>query len=88
LTDLISTTEVIASIKSLPNGTAAGIDGIPYELFKALAARHAAAVKAEKPGFDVLNVLTEVFNDIEISGVQKGTAFNTGWMCPLYKKKD
>lgn len=69
LINLISTTEVLASIELLPNGVAAGSDGIPYELFKTLTACHAAAVKAKNPGFDIVNVLTEVFNDIETYGI-------------------
>ena len=29
-----------------------------------------------------------VFRDIQNHGVDLGTDFNLGWMCPIFKKKD
>jgi hypothetical protein len=37
---------------------------------------------------DIVNLMKEVFNDIERHGVTKGTDFTEAWMCPLYKKGD
>lgn len=38
--------------------------------------------------FNVIKLLTMTYNDIENHGAADGTEFATGWMCPLYKKKD
>jgi len=40
------------------------------------------------PSFDITKVLTYLFQDIQEHGVDKRTTFTTGWMCPLFKKKD
>ena len=70
------------------NGSATGLDGCPYELWKTLNARHNKAVKANQQSFDITQVLTEVLNDIQSHGVDPKTEFAQGWMCPIYKKKD
>ena len=70
------------------NGTATGVDGCPYELWKALKEHHDTALRANKPGFNIIKVLTEVLTDIQSHGVDERTDFSMGWMCPIYKKKD
>lgn len=42
----------------------------------------------DKPSFDVIRVLKNVYNDIEEHGTAANTDFALGWMCLLYKKKD
>ena len=32
--------------------------------------------------------MVEVFHEITEKGITKGTRFNKGWMCPIYKKKE
>ena len=70
------------------NGSATGMDGCPYELWKALQRRHNEASKSNKPSFNIIKTLTEVFRDIQTFGVDETTDFALGWMCPIYKKKD
>ena len=33
-------------------------------------------------------MLAENFRDVAKNGIKAGTAFNKGWMCPIYKKKE
>jgi hypothetical protein len=82
--------EVSSVIKQLPNGKATGINGLPYELWKALLEKHHTAKdqeNTEKP-FDIAHTLTIVYSDIETHGVTEGSGFAEGWLCPLYKKND
>lgn len=64
------------------------MDGCPYELWKALQQRHDDTVKNNKPTFDIIKVLTILYNDIQTYGVDNNSDFALGWMCPIYKKKD
>ena len=69
------------------NDKAAGLDGIPVELWKRLSSQYDACTNAEQnPHCDIIGMLTKVFNDIEKFGITPSTNFNKGWMCPLYKK--
>ena len=70
------------------SGSATGMDGCPYELWKALHARYTILSRANKPGFNVIKVITETFLDIQTHGVDPKCDFALGWMCPIYKKKD
>ena len=70
------------------NGSATGLDGCPYEPWKALNRENQEAQKLGRTGFDIVETLTMVFQDIQKHGVEPGTDFTEGWMCPLYKKKD
>ncbi|KIJ50584.1 hypothetical protein M422DRAFT_245210 [Sphaerobolus stellatus SS14] len=88
ITSIIDPSEVLESIKTLPNGTAAGLDGIPYELWKMLMQKHKRDSAKDQPAFDVVQLLTSLFNNIELMGISDDTHFNKGWMCPLYKKGD
>jgi hypothetical protein len=84
----LSEHDVLEALKSSKNGTSTGVNGLPYELWKALNEKYEADVKANKPSFNIIRALTRVFNDIEEHGVVLTTNFTEGWMCPLYKKKD
>jgi hypothetical protein len=70
------------------NGTATGMDGCPNELWKTLKTHYDTAKKLNKPGFDIIKTLTELYNDIQTHGVEGDSNFSLGWMCPIYKKKD
>ena len=80
--------DVVAALKSAQSEKAAGIDGITYEVWKSLHKRHLDDEKNGKPAFNVIRLMTAVFNDIEMYGVEKSTNFAEGWMCPMYKKND
>lgn len=84
----ITRDKVKVAIDKLKNGKAAGLDGIIYELWKELGSRFEDRQEEEKPGFDILDTLTRVFQDIQEHGIIYGTGFAEGWLCPIYKKGD
>ena len=70
------------------DGSATSLNGIPYDLWKTLQKRHDKLKHKNNQSFDVIKALTYVFRDIQDHGVDDRTEFTTGWMCPLFKKKD
>ena len=69
------------------NDKAAGLDGIPMELWKKLSEKFDACSEAVfNPHCDIVKILTKVFNDISEHGIAPDTDFNEGWLCPIYKK--
>ena len=70
------------------NGSATGLDGCPYELWKIPNERSESAHKKERTGFNITETIAIVFQDIQEHGVDERSNFATGWMCPIYKKKD
>ena len=84
----ISEEYVELALSLAKNGSATGLDGCPYELWKELKRRNDEACKTGHEGFDIVKTLTTVFQDIQDQGVEPGTNFADGWMCPLYKKKE
>ncbi|KAL1741034.1 Endonuclease/exonuclease/phosphatase, partial [Schizophyllum fasciatum] len=80
--------EVRGAVRTAPQGKAAGINGIPAELWQELDRRYKADEAAERPAFNVVRCMAVVYNDIHEFGVADGSEFEQGWMCPLYKKKD
>jgi ribonuclease HI/exonuclease III len=80
--------QVEEALRLSKNGSATGMDGCPYELWKSLHSRYQTARQMNKDGFNIIKVLTEVINDIQIHGVEPDSNFALGWMCPIYKKKD
>jgi len=86
LDQLISLEEITSTLNDLPNGKAAGLDGLPYEFWKWL-----GPIPLERNAGDPSNItecLHTVFLDIQCHGVAPDTRFTEGWICPLYKKKD
>ena len=69
-------------------GRQLGMDGIPHELWKKLVEQHDDDERQGRQSFDVIEVLTALYNDIEEQGMTVGTNFSEGWMCPIYKKSD
>ena len=90
LNNLVSELEVERVIQAAKTGSAAGMDGIPYELWKTLAMRHRTKQDKdeETPSFDIVRTLTIVFQDIQERGVNADSNFTLGWMCPIYKKNE
>ncbi len=84
----VSRGEVECAIKCAATGKAAGLDGIPAELWKLCAQRAERDGAKDDPAFDIVGMMKKVFNDIETHGVCEGTEFADGWICPIYKKKD
>jgi len=69
-------------------GSAAGPDGLPYELWHHLHCKFQLDTKAQTPSFNVIGCMRVVLNDIQEHGVDPSTQFTLGWMCPIYKKKE
>ncbi len=97
----ITKDEVSSIVRGLPGGKAAGMNGIPYELWKHMAAKHAEANPAtprqtsprgtnRTPAAtaDIIELLTTVYRDIEEHGVAPNSHICDGWLCPIYKKGD
>ena len=85
----LSEAEVAAALTASANYKAAGLDGVPMELWKLLHQQYKSAGRGNRHRFcNIAWVLTRVFNDISENGIAEGTNFNEGWMCPIYKKKE
>ena len=84
----LSTDQTHTALLSSKNGTATGLDGLPYELWKTLLNRHDQLSKANSPSFNIVKCLTTVYNNIQTHGMDPDSDFSIEWMCPLYKKKD
>jgi len=85
MTKGITKDEVRESLKKSENGKAPGKDGLPYEFYKSWKEPENEQEREIEP--DILQILTNVYNDIETRGLQ-GNSFNEGAMCLLFKKKD
>ena len=80
--------QVRRALQRTKDNSATGLDGCPYELWKALERRHNKLRHVNTPSFDVIKALTYLLRDIQEHGVDDRTSFTTGWMCPIFKKKD
>ena len=78
--------KVHAALNDSANDKAAGLDGIPMELWKKMSNLYDAADADNNPYCNVVEMLVKVFNDIEKNGIDPASKFNEGWMCPIYKK--
>ena len=76
------------AISLAKNGSATGMDGCPYELWKKLDRMSDKAREREEENFDLADTLAIVFQDIQEHGIDERSDFALGWMCPVYKKKD
>lgn len=88
LNDRMSLDDLESALRGTKMGSAAGPDGILYEVWKHLHTKFRTASKNNQPSFDVLDCMLQVLNDIQVFGVDAHTDFTLGWMCPIYKKKE
>ena len=89
LKEEINEKEVAEALMKSANDKAAGLDGIPTELWKLLHQQFRSAKDDEKTKYcNISAILAVVYNDISRNGIAEGTNFNEGWMCPIYKKKE
>ena len=85
----INEEEVALAIADTASDKAAGLDGIPVELWRLLHQQYKSAEENERHKYcNITRVLAKVFKDISVNGITGGTNFNEGWMCPIYKKKE
>ncbi|KAJ3573178.1 hypothetical protein NP233_g2591 [Leucocoprinus birnbaumii] len=86
LAEWITRIDTECALRSASNGKAAGLDGIPYELWKTLSERHKNLKKIRRPTFDIIKTMTLTFIDIEKHSLNVNSRFHEGWMCPIHKK--
>lgn len=79
---------VTCALLDSKNGTATGLDGIPYELWKTLHNLHVSYTKTNKPSFNITRCFQIIYNEIQLTSSDPSAHFSEGWMYPLYKKKD
>ena len=82
----LSNTDIQDALKLSANGKAPGINGITYEVWKFLDAKYIEDYNSEKPSFNIIEVMTKVFDDIETHGLINDSNFSESWMCPCTKK--
>lgn len=80
-------TEIEEALKATSNGKAAGLDGIPYELWKAIAKESAQHTKKNQPAFDLYGTFAKLYNDVLDHGVAPNTAYADGWIWQKWKEK-
>ena len=85
----VSEEEVITALMDSANDKAAGLDGIPMELWKLLHQQYKSAAEKERHKYcNIAQVLAKTFQNISENGIAEDTNFSEGWMCPIYKKKE
>ncbi len=88
LSGVITYDDCRSALRRTKNGSAPGMDGIPYELWKALLARYVEDSRfPQRQGFDPLKLMEAAFEDIRLHGVCSRTSFALGWIAPIYKEK-
>ncbi|PBK80921.1 hypothetical protein ARMGADRAFT_948937, partial [Armillaria gallica] len=80
--------EILKPLKLSKNDSTPRINGATNKFFKVFNDRHIEDVRKGLSSFDIIGMLTEVFNDIEEYGMDGSTSFTEGWMYPIYKKND
>ncbi len=84
----ISYNECELALRGAKNGSAPGIDGIPFEFWKTLHARHIDDSRfPDRTDFDIVRLLQAAFEDMRTSGVDGKTSWAQGWIAPIYKEK-
>jgi len=72
------------TIRSCQNGTAAGPDGLIWEVWKLLDQEW---LVSEAQGFNVARLMALVFEEIQDQGLAEESSFSESWICPIYKGK-
>ena len=81
--------QIAKAIELGKNKTATGLDGCPYELWKALKSRHESlASQPHSRSFNIVKALTTIITDIQTHDLDPNADFAVAWMCPVFKKKD
>ncbi|KAI1783678.1 Endonuclease/exonuclease/phosphatase, partial [Ganoderma leucocontextum] len=84
----ISREECELALRFSKSGSAPGLDGIPYEVWKTLHERYKEDSRHEgRETMDVMLLLHSAFRDIQAHSVCASTPFAEGWMAPIYKEK-
>ncbi len=84
----ITCEEIRLSLRFSKNGSSPGLDGIPFELWKALHSRYIEDLRFEgRMKFDIVKLMTAAYEDVRTHGVDPKTSFARGWIAPIYKEK-
>ena len=78
MNDFLNEQSVQTALYLTSNGTATEIDGCPYELWKALEKKYEDDVNMGKTEFNIIKVLTIVYQDIQTNGLDKNSNFALG----------
>ena len=84
----ISLEDLLNALNQSKVGTAAGPDGIPYEVWKHLHQQYKSDLGHKRPAFNALNCMLSAMQDVQKHGVDQRTKLTMGWLCPIYKKKE
>ncbi|KAL1941850.1 hypothetical protein VTO73DRAFT_6850 [Trametes versicolor] len=90
LAEEVSEEDVELALRMAKTGTAPGLDGLQYEVWKTLHARYVEDSRHPSRASGAVNVvklLAAAFVDIQRHGVCAETGFAEGWMSPIYKEK-
>jgi hypothetical protein len=87
MNQILSDDDILEALISSKSGTAASLNGIPYNLWKLLHKKHTEMEGGKKPSFNIIETMTLVMKDIQTHGINNNSLFTVRWMCPLYKKK-
>jgi len=74
----LSRDDVYRALRLSKNHTAPGLDGITYEMWKAINWQHEDDQKAGRDSFNIIGMLKEMFNDISAHGIDVSTGFSDG----------
>jgi hypothetical protein len=81
----ITRDQVKKALHLAKNGSATGVDGCPYELWKKLNSHFLKAEESEKDGFDIVSVLTTIFSYKNMEWMEDRTSQVDG--CARYTRK-
>jgi hypothetical protein len=80
MNEILKEEHILEALTLSKSGSASGMDGIPYNVWKTLHQKHIEAKKNDKPSFNLIKVMTHVLNDIQVHGVLAESSFTIGWM--------
>ncbi|KAI1792645.1 Endonuclease/exonuclease/phosphatase [Ganoderma leucocontextum] len=88
LNSLIDYEDCDRALRVAKGGTAPGLDGIQYEVWKTMHARYIEDSRfSNRSALNILKLLQAAFRDIQTHGVCERAGFADGWMSPIYKEK-
>ncbi|KAF5378615.1 hypothetical protein D9615_007186 [Tricholomella constricta] len=86
----LTSSEIRRAIYDSANEKSPGLDGIPTEIWKELTRNpeHIKEDEEEEEIWDAARLLRDAYNNVIEYGILQDTDFASGWMSPIFKKKD
>ncbi|EJD32724.1 hypothetical protein AURDEDRAFT_132021, partial [Auricularia subglabra TFB-10046 SS5] len=75
----ITREDILESLMAAKNGSAAGLDGLIYEFWKAWNRKFETSKDGKEEWMDIVGMMTEVYVDIETYGIEQDCGFADGW---------